>query len=307
VILVKDFLYELRKNKVLFLMLIPAVLYFVVFSYIPMAGSVVAFKQFNYNQGIFGSPWNGFENFRFFFISGQAWKVTRNTFLYNIMFMIVGNILQITLAIMLVEIRSKIFRKVSQTIMFLPYFISWVVAGTFVYNLFNYEFGTINTLLKSLGLQPIDVYSNPSAWKYILLFFNNWKWVGYGSIVYLAAILGIDAELYEAAQIDGAGVMSRIRRITLPLLTPTIIVLVLLNIGRIFRGDFDMFFQLVGDSGNLFEATNVIDTFVFRALMRNSDFAMASAAAFYQSVLCFGTILLVNFIIRKINKDYALF
>ena len=303
----KDFLYELRKNKVLFLMLIPAVLYFVVFSYIPMAGSVVAFKQFNYNQGIFGSPWNGFENFRFFFISGQAWKVTRNTFLYNIMFMVVGNILQIALAIMLVEIRSKIFRKVSQTIMFLPYFISWVVAGTFVYNLFNYEFGTINTLLKSLGLQPIDVYSNPSAWKYILLFFNNWKWVGYGSIVYLAAILGIDAELYEAAQIDGAGVMSRIRRITLPLLTPTIIVLVLLNIGRIFRGDFDMFFQLVGDSGNLFDATNVIDTFVFRALMRNSDFAMASAAAFYQSVLCFGTILLVNFIIRKINKDYALF
>ena len=288
-------------------MLVPAVLYFVVFSYIPMAGSIVAFKRFNYNQGIFASPWNGLENFRFFFISGQAWKVTRNTFLYNIMFMITGNALQITLAILLVEIRSKTFRKVSQTMMFLPYFISWVVAGTFVYNLFNYEFGTINTLLKSLGLQPIDVYSNPSAWKYILLFFNSWKWAGYGSVVYLAAILGIDAELYEAAQIDGAGVLARIRRITLPLLTPTVIVLVLLNIGRIFRGDFDMFFQLVGDSGNLFEATNVIDTFVFRALMRNSDFGMASAAAFYQSVLCFGTILFVNFIIGKINKDYALF
>jgi len=288
-------------------MLIPAILYFVVFSYIPMAGSIVAFKRFNYNQGIFGSPWNGLENFRFFFISGQAWNVTRNTFLYNILFMVTGNVLQITIAILLVELPSKTFRKVSQTMMFLPYFISWVVAGTFVYNLFNYEFGTINTLLKSLGLKPIDVYSNPSVWKYILLFFNSWKWAGYGSVVYLAAILGIDTELYEAAQIDGAGVWCRIRRITLPLLVPTVIILVLLNIGRIFRGDFDMFFQLVGDSGNLFEATNVIDTFVFRALMRNSDFGMASAAAFYQSVLCFGTILLVNFIIRKTNKDYALF
>ncbi|MCL2879617.1 MAG: ABC transporter permease subunit [Treponema sp.] len=303
----KPLLAELRKNRVLFLMLIPAILYFVVFSYIPMAGSIVAFKRFNYNQGIFGSPWNGLENFRFFFISGQAWNVTRNTFLYNILFMVTGNVLQITIAILLVELPSKTFRKVSQTMMFLPYFISWVVAGTFVYNLFNYEFGTINTLLKSLGLKPIDVYSNPSVWKYILLFFNSWKWAGYGSVVYLAAILGIDTELYEAAQIDGAGVWCRIRRITLPLLVPTVIILVLLNIGRIFRGDFDMFFQLVGDSGNLFEATNVIDTFVFRALMRNSDFGMASAAAFYQSVLCFGTILLVNFIIRKTNKDYALF
>jgi putative aldouronate transport system permease protein len=223
------------------------------------------------------------------------------------MFMIAGNALQITLAILLVEIRSKAFRKISQTVMFLPYFISWVVASTFVYNLFNFEFGTINTLLRSLGHEPIDVYSNPSAWKYILLFFNSWKWAGYGSIVYLAAILGIDQELYEAAEIDGAGVLSRIRRITLPLLTPTIIILALLHVGRIFRGDFDMFFQLVGDSGNLFDATNVIDTFVFRALIRNSDFGMASAAAFYQSVLCFGTILLVNFIIRKINRDYALF
>ena len=303
----KGFLHELHKNKILFLMLLPAVFYFILFSYIPMAGSIVAFKRFNYDQGIFQSPWNGFENFRFFFISGQAWKVTRNTFLYNVMFMITGNILQIILAIFLTEIHSKLFRKISQTLMFLPYFISWVVAGTFAYNLFNYEFGTINALFRFLGIQPVDVYSNPAAWKYILLFFNSWKWAGYGSVVYLAAILGIDPELYEAAQIDGAGVLSKIRRITLPLLTPTVIILVLLNIGRIFRGDFDMFFQLVGDSGNLFNATNVIDTYVFRALMRNSDFGMASAAAFYQSVLCFGTIFLVNFVIRRINRDYALF
>jgi len=303
----KAVLVEVRKNKILFLMLVPAILYFLVFAYIPMAGSVVAFKRFDYGLGIFGSPWNGLENFRFFFISGQAWSVTRNTFMYNVMFMVVGNLLQITLAIMLVEIGSRIFRKIAQTVMFLPYFISWVVASTIAFNLFNYEFGTINTMLRFLGLETIDVYSNPPAWRWIILFFNSWKWVGFGSVIYLAAIMGIDPELYEAAQIDGAGFMSRIRRITLPLLVPTVLVLILLHVGRIFRGDFDMFFQLVGDSGNLFEVTNVIDTFVFRALIRNSDFGMASAAAFYQSVLCFVTIVVVNFIIRRINKDYALF
>jgi putative aldouronate transport system permease protein len=303
----KVFINDLQRNKNFLIMLIPAILYFLIFAYIPMAGSIVAFKNFNFRDGIFFSQWNGIENFRYFFISGQALLVTKNTLLYNIAFIITTNALQITVAIFLSELSSKLFRKTAQTLMFLPYFISWVVVGSFVYNIFNYEFGIMNTTLKALGMHPVDVYSSPSVWKYILTVFCNWKWVGYGSVIYLAAIMGIDAELYEAAEIDGAGTLRKIYNITFPLLKPTAITLILLNVGRIFRGDFDMFYQIVGDSGNLFDATNVIDTFVFRALIRSNDFGMASASAFYQSVLCFVTIMIVNFIVRKVHRESALF
>lgn len=298
---------EVRKNKVLLMMLAPAVLFFLLFAYVPMAGIVLAFKQFNYDGGIFGSPWNGLDNFRFFFDSGNAWMVTRNTALYNIAFIIVNNVLQITAAILLFEAVGKWFRKLTQTVMFLPYFISWVVVGAIAYNLFNYDVGTLNSILTAIGLERIDVYNTPSYWPFILVLVSAWKALGYGSVMYLAAITGIDTEMYEAAEIDGANVFQRIFHITIPNLYPTIIILVLLAVGNIFRGDFGMFYNMVGNNGLLFSSTDVIDTFVFRSLTTSNEIGLSAAAGFYQSILGFATILLANYAVRKYDKDHALF
>jgi putative aldouronate transport system permease protein len=272
-----------------------------------MAGALVAFKSFNFKSGILGSPWAGFSNFRFFFISGIVWDVTRNTIFYNLLFMVTCNIMQIAAAIFLAEMWGKLAKRFMQSVMFLPYFISWVVVGAFVYNIFNYEHGALNSLLRSMGLDPVNVYELPWIWKYILTFFNSWKWVGYGSIIYLSSIMGFDVESYAAATLDGANIFQKIRYITLPMLKPTVVTLTLISVGNILRGNFDMFYQIIGNNGQLFAATDVIDTFVFRSLTSSSDFGMASAAAFYQSALCFVIIMAVNAIVKKIDSDYALF
>ncbi|WP_127508393.1 ABC transporter permease [Paenibacillus humicus] len=288
-------------------MLLPGVLFFLLFAYIPMAGVVLAFKQFNYAGGVFGSPWNGLDNFRFFFQSGDAWRVTRNTALYNIAFIIVNNLLQIAAAILLFEAARPWFRKIFQTMLFLPYFISWVVVGAIAYNLFNYDYGTVNVLLKAMGMQPQDVYNTASYWPLLLVLISAWKALGYGSVMYLAAITGMDREMYEAAEIDGANIFQRMRHITIPNLYPTVIILVLLAVGNIFRGDFGMFYNMVGNNGILFSSTDVIDTYVFRSLTTNNDIGMSSAAGFYQSILGFVTILLANYAVRRYDKDRALF
>lgn len=298
---------DVLKQRMLLLMLTPAVLFFLLFAYVPMAGIVLAFKQFNYGGGIFGSPWNGLDNFRFFFESGNAWMVTKNTALYNIAFIVVNNVLQIAVAILLFEAVGKWFRKISQTVLFLPYFISWVVVGAIAYNLFNYDVGTINSILNAFGIEPIDIYNTPAYWPFILVLVSAWKALGYGSVMYLAAITGIDTEMYEAAEIDGANVFQRIIHITVPNLYPTIIILVLLAIGNIFRGDFGMFYNMVGNNGLLFSSTDVIDTFVFRSLTTSNEIGLSAAAGFYQSVLGFATILLANYAVRKYDKDHALF
>jgi putative aldouronate transport system permease protein len=303
----KGLLSELRGNKVKFLMITPAVLFFFVMAYLPMAGVIIAFKQYNYTGGIFGSPWVGLENFRYFWESGQLLHVTRNTILYNTAFIVINNLLEIFIAVVLAEMAGKYMRKFLQSSIFLPYFISWVVVGAFVYNLFNYEYGSVNTLLRTIGMDPIDVYSNPTAWVYILIFFSAWKAVGYGTVFYLAAIMNIDQETYEAAEIDGANVFQRIRMITIPALVPTIIILLLLSVGNIVRGDFQMFYQIVGDNGLVFDQTDVIDTFVVRSLLNIQEFGMSSAAGVYQSVLSFVIIVSVNYVVRKVEKDYALF
>lgn len=303
----KGLLSELRRNKVKFLMITPAVLFFFVMAYLPMAGIIIAFKQYNYDGGIFGSPWVGFENFRYFWESGQLLHVTRNTILYNAAFIVINNLLEIFIAIVLAEMAGKYLRKFLQSSIFLPYFISWVVVGAFVYNLFNYEYGSVNTLLRTIGMDPIDVYSNPTAWVYILIFFSAWKAVGYGTVFYLAAIMNIDQETYEAAEIDGANVFQRIRTITIPALVPTIIILLLLSVGNIVRGDFQMFYQIIGDNGLVFDQTDVIDTFVVRSLLNIQEFGMSSAAGVYQSVLSFIIIVSVNYVVRRVEKDYALF
>lgn len=301
------FFHEIFKNRVLYLMFMPVGLFFILFSYVPMTGIIVAFKNYTFSGGIWGSQWCGFQNFTFLITSGKLWLVTRNTVLYNIAFLIAYTFFSVMLAVFISEIGSKWFKKFSQSFLLLPYFISWVVVSSLLYNFFSADVGLVNTFIVNLGFQKIDIYVNPNAWPFILVFVYVWKSIGYGSILYLSAIMGIDQDCYEAATIDGCNIYKKTRYITLPLLKPTIIILVLLALGTLLRGQFDMIYNLVGQNSQLFDITDNIDTLVFKSLMWSQNFGMASAGAFYQSVLCFVTIVIVNGIARTINKDYALF
>ena len=288
-------------------MFLPVAAWFLLFCYLPMGGIVLAFKDFNYRDGILGSPWQGFKNFEFFFKSGKAWNVTKNTILYNLVFLSLYTAFSVFTAILISELAGRRFKKVAQSFMFLPYFISWVVVSAFLYNLCNYEYGMLNRLIAAFGGTPINVYGTPHYWYFILPLIYIWKWIGFGSVIYLSAIMGIDQECFEAATIDGANVFQKIRRIILPLLRPTMAILILLGIGRILRGEFDMFYQLIGNNSVLIDATDIIDTLVFRSLLGTQDFGMATAAGFYQSVLCFVIIMTVNRIVKSVESDYALF
>jgi putative aldouronate transport system permease protein len=301
------FLHEIIKNKTIYLMFVPVALWFLVFRYLPLAGIVVAFKEFNYRDGLFMSPWNGFKNFEYFFKSGKAFLVTKNTLLYNAGFLGCYTIFSVMLAVMVAEINSRVFKKISQTSLFLPYFVSWVVVSAFVYNLFNFEYGMVNNVVEALGFNRINLNKTVEYWYFLLPFLYVWKWIGFGSILYLSAIMGIDQSCYESAMIDGANAFQRIYYITLPSLKPTMTILILLGLGRIMRGEFDMFYQLIGNNGLLINQTDIIDTLVFRSLMGTQDFGMASAGAFYQSVLCFIIIMIFNGLVRKYNPDSALF
>lgn len=304
---VKGFFKKLYKYRVYLLMLSPAVIYTLVFAYYPMTGIVMAFKKYNYSGGIWGSPWNGIENFKFFFKSGQAGLVTRNTVLYNIAFIVVGTVTQIAVAVFLTEIHNKKFRKVTQSMMFLPYFISWVIVGVMAFNIFSSDYGFMNRVITALGGERIAFYTKPEAWPLILIFFNVWKGVGYGSVMYLAAIMGIDTSIYEAAAIDGANVFQRIFKVTIPSIMPTVIILLLMSVGGIFKGNFDMFYNLVGNNGLLYNYTDVIDTLTMRALISSNDFGMSAAMGLYQSVLCFITVMVANKLVSLYDKDYTLF
>ena len=297
---------EFNRNKVLFLMVAPTLLFFIIFSYIPMVGVYYAFTKFDFDGGLFGSEFIGLKNFEFLFKSGILWNLTKNTVLYNLAFIILGNIMQIICAIFLAQLSSKFFKKTAQSLMFLPYFLSWVLVGAFVFNLFS-DFGVINTMLKQFGLQPYDFYLQTAPWKYIIVFFNIWKGIGYGTVIYLAAIMSISDEYYEAAKIDGANIFQQIRRITLPLLMPTFILLILFSLGGIMKGQFDLFYQIIGNNGMLYDVTDIIDTYVFRSLTVNFDIGMGTAAGLYQSFFGFVMIMLVNYIIKKTREEYALF
>ena len=303
----QGFFKKCRKYRVYLLMLLPAVIYTLIFAYYPMTGIVMAFKKYNYRGGIWGSPWNGLENFRFFFLSGQAGIVIRYTVLYNLMFILVGTVVQIAVAVFLTEIHNKHFRKISQSMMFLPYFISWVIVGVMAFNIFSSDYGFLNRIIEFFTGEKIAFYSNGKYWPWILLFFNIWKGMGYGSVMYLAAIMGIDTSIYEAAEIDGANVWQRIFKITIPCIMQTVLILFLINIGGIFKGNFDMFYNLVGTNGLLYNYTDVIDTLAFRALISSNDFGMSAAIGLFQSVLCFITVILANKAVSMYDKDYTLF
>ncbi|MCL6603888.1 MAG: ABC transporter permease subunit [Paenibacillus sp.] len=297
---------EFNRNKVLFLMIAPTLLFFIIFSYIPMVGVYYAFTKFDFDGGLFGSEFIGLKNFEFLYKSGILWNLTKNTVLYNLAFIILGNIMQVICAIFLAQLSSKFFKKTAQSLMFLPYFLSWVLVGAFVFNLFS-DLGVINTMLRQFGLQPYDFYLQTTPWKYIIVFFNIWKGIGYGTVIYLAAIMSISDEYYEASKIDGANIFQQIRRITLPLLMPTFILLILFSLGGIMKGQFDLFYQIIGNNGMLYDVTDIIDTYVFRSLTVNFDIGMGTAAGLYQSFFGFVIIMLVNYIIKKTREEYALF
>ncbi len=304
---IKNFVKQVRRNKILLLMLLPAIAYVIVFSYIPMGGIIVAFKRFSFSKGFLGSPWCGLENFRFLFISDKLWPLMRNTLLYNAAFITVGMVMEVGFAIIINELGSKWFKKVFQSFMFLPFFISWVVVIAIVDAIFGYDSGIINQVLQSLGLEKLNIYVNAAPWPFLLVFFKAWKQTGYGSIVYLAAISGMDQEIVDAAEIDGANIWQRIRYITIPSLKPTIIIMMLLAIGNIFRGDFGMFYQLIGNNSVLLEVGDILDLYIYRAMVSSSNLGMASAAGFYQSILCFFTIIAANWMVKKYDPDYSLF
>ena len=304
----KDRMKRFRNNKELLLITIPGAIWFLVFAYLPMFGVIVAFKRWRIHGGFFeslmNSKWVGFDNFKFLFQSSDAWLITKNTVLYNIVFIILGIVLPVTLAILLNELLNKKLAKFYQSSMFLPYFLSWVVVSYCLYAFLSPEKGYVNGILQSMGGKGISWYTEPKYWPFIIIFMSQWKAVGYGTVVYLASICGIDKSYYEAAMIDGASKFQQIKYITVPLLKPVMIIMFITSIGGMFRGDLGLFYQLPKDSGALYPVTNVIDTYVYRGLMNLGDIGMSSAASLYQSFV--GLILIVtsNAIVRKVDEEH---
>ena len=291
----------------MYVMALPGILYLIVNNYIPMVGIVLAFKNFNVRDGIWKSPWSGFDNFQYLFKTQDAWIITRNTVLYNAGFIIIGTSLAVFIAILLNEIRKKAFLKTYQTVILLPYLISIVVVSYIVYAFLSMDTGLANHLVTRMGEKPILWYNEAKYWPFILTLVHCWKSFGYNTIIYYAVIVGIDTSLYEAAMVDGASTIRRIVHITIPSLKSTVIVMTILAIGRIFYSDFGLFYQVPMDSGAIYSATNVIDTYVYRALFNLGDYGMSSAASLYQSVVGFVLVVTANAVIRKIDSDNALF
>ena len=292
----------------LMLIALPGLVYLLINNYLPMFGVFLAFKDYSYVRGIFGSKWNGLDNFEFLFRTKDAWTMTRNTLLYNAAFIILGTVFAIFVAILIHELGKKRRVKLFQASLMLPNLLSWVVVGFIVYAFLNADNGFINnTVYKAFGLEPVSWYSNKGPWPYILIFVYLWKFVGTNSIIYVAGIAGIDQEIFEAAQLDGASKVKQILHVTVPMLKPTIITLTLMAIGRIFYSDFGLFYQVPANSGRLFDVTQTIDTYVYRGLMERNDVGMSAAAALYQSVVGFLLVVAANGLVRKIDKENALF
>ena len=301
------FIQKVVKYRILLLMCLPAIVFFFLFNYVPLPGIYVAFVKYNYRDGIFGSKFVGLQNFEFLASSGKLLSLTKNTILYNIAFILLGNFLAVFVAILLNEMRSKWFKKVSQTLMFLPYFISQVLVGILVFNLLNYDTGFVNGILTRLGMERWQPYSDPSVWPVLLVIIYLWQQTGYNSVVYFASIMGIDGEMMEAAKLDGANGFQRIRYIILPSLKPTIVILLLFALGGIVKGNFGLFYNIVGTNPILYETTDIIETYVYRATMTDFNFMTASAVGLYQSIVGFVIVMVVNYVVKKIEPDYSLF
>lgn len=295
------------------LLCIPTFLWYCVFSFLPMIGILIAFKDFRIMPGkgfiesLIASEWVGFTNFEFLFKTPDAFIIIRNTVLYNVVFIILGIIIPVALAIGITQLYSKRLAKVCQTAMFLPHFLSWVVVSYFVFAFLSFDKGVVNQILGWFGIAPIQWYMNDQYWPYIIIFMQVWKSVGYGMVVYLASIAGIDQTYYEAAIIDGANKKQQIKYITLPLIKPIIIIMFIMSVGKIFNSDFGLFYQVPKNAGALFNTTATIDTYVYRAIEGTGSMAMSSAAAFFQSVIGFITIVTANTLVKKIDGENGLF
>ena len=298
---------KMKRFLPIYLMMVPGFLYLIINNYIPMFGIIVAFKNYNYSLGIFGSKWNGLKNFKFLFKTKDAFTITRNTLMYNAVFIILGNSLGILIAILLNEIQSKMAKKTYQTIILLPFLLSIVIVSYIVYGIFSTEFGIANHMLTSLGKDRISWYSTPKYWTFILTFINLWKNMGYNTVLYYATLIGIDVSYYEAAVVDGASRWQRIRYITIPSLIPTITIMVLMAISRIFYSDFGLFYQVPLNSGPLIDVTNTIDTYVYRGLRENSNIGMSAAAGLYQSVVGFIMVIAANTLVKRMGNGNELF
>ncbi|WP_243111877.1 ABC transporter permease [Butyrivibrio sp. CB08] len=298
---------SIKRYIPLYLMALPGLVYLFINNYLPLPGLVLAFKKFNAKKGIYGSPFVGFKNFKYLFATKDAFIITRNTILYNLVFIIVNTILAIFVAILLAEMTSKV-KKAYQSFILLPYMISMVIVSYLVFGFLSTENGFFNnTILRALGKDPISWYMEKKYWPFILVFVSAWKGIGYNCVIYLASILGIDRSIYESASIDGASKWQQIFKITIPLLKPTIIMMTLLAVGRIFYSDFGLFYQVPQNQGALFSVTNTIDTYVYRGLLELGDMSMSSAAGLYQSIVGFILVLGSNLIVKKIDPEYALF
>lgn len=298
---------KIGKYIPVYVMLLPGFLYLLINNYVPMSGLIMAFKHVNWQKGIWGSDWAGLDNFEYLFKTPDAFNITRNTIGYNVVFIIVNLIVALIFAILLSEIRNKLAVKCYQTVIMLPFMISMVIVSYLAYAFLAGDTGLFNGIRRAFGLEDISWYTEPKYWPFILVFINCWKGVGYGTIVYLSSILGIDQELYEAAEVDGITELKKIRYITLPLIKPTIITMMLLSVGRIFYSDFGLFYQVPMSSGALIDATSTIDTYVYRGLITLGDVGMSSAAGFYQSIVGFILILFANWITNKYSSENALF
>lgn len=298
---------RIKRFLPIYMMALPGLLYLFINNYMPLPGLVLAFKNYNARKGIFGSDWAGLKNFEYLFATQDAFVITRNTICYNVVFIIVNTVCAIAVAIILSELTSKV-KKFYQSAILLPYLISAVIISYLVFAFLSTENGFINnTILSAFGKEPISWYTEKKYWPFILVFVNTWKVLGYNCIIYLSTILGFDRSYYEAAAIDGASKWQQITKITIPMLKPTIIMLTLMSIGRIFYSDFGLFYQVPQNSGSLLSVTNTIDTYVYRGLLELGDISKSAAAGFYQSLVGFVLVLTANLIVRKIDKDSALF
>ena len=292
----------------IYLLALPGIIYMICNNYLPMFGIVIAFKKLNFAKGILASPWCGLKNFEFLFKSSTAFTMIRNTICYNVLWLILGHVLAIASAILLNEITNRFRARFYQSVILLPYLMSWVVVSYLVFAFLSADTGMFNnSILKPLGIAPVNWYSESKYWPFILTFVNHWKNNGYTMIVYFASIVGISQDYYEAAMLDGATKWQQIKHITIPQLVPTIITLMILSVGRIFASDFGLFFQIPRNTGALYNATQTIDVYVYNALMQRSDYGMASAASVFQSIVGFLMVMVTNAIVRKVSRENAMF
>ena len=304
---------EKKKNVLkeywpLYLMMLPALLYLLINNYIPMAGMVIAFKKLNFAKGIWASPWAGLKNFKFLFASKDAWIITRNTLLYNIAFILVNMVVGIAIAILIAEVRNTKLKKVYQSAILLPFLMSMVILSYIVYALLSAENGLVNnSILPFFHIDPIQWYQKPKYWPAILIISNCWKGVGYGCLIYIASLIGIDPSFYEAARLDGASKWQQILHVTLPNLRTMIAILFILNVGKIFNADFGLFWNVPMQNGALFSVTQVIDTYIYRVLMNTGNIGQSTAAGLLQNIVGFICIIGANAVVKKIDSDSTLF